>query len=730
MDSKNTLVTGVVVILVLSTPILVYSDNEGVGSMDASDPNSQRVADSPDQTEEETVDVALDPNKTPYQSSENSRATVGDARISELEAPAPQERRPNKLVAWWKLDEADGNDVADSSGNGCLGKLIGNPQWQPAGGKIGGALEFDGDGDYIEIGNESAFDIAGAMTVAAWIKVNRFDKRWQAIVTKGDTAWRIQRTATEDTLAFHCTGIVSIEGQSGLGIEGNKSVNDNKWHHVVGVYDGSTVSLYIDGALDNSGEASGSIHTNDSPVLIGANDEASDREWNGLIDEVCIIVGAIDANGVHALYSGADPMTVAQTATIARPARTAAAESEPQMGQVMDGGAERGIEGDWEAVSDTLDQKFVIEVRRRSDGTLAAIATGEDADGVSAILPFDEVSFENGKLRLVLKSSQGLFEGTMKEGGLTIEGEWRQQGQLRPLVLKRVERVRTMAGVRSGDRAIRTPEKQVESRTKLVAWWKFDDDTSDSAGPCHGTPHGGPTYGAGKSGKAISLDGDDYVDYGNPSSLNFGAGDWAVSAWINTTQFGTEDADKGTVFAKGGDGGGGIRYTLAVNEGQSGAITLSADDDLSKVQAISRAAVNDGAWHHVVGMRDRKQLRLYVDGALDTVSTLPAGFNLSGASQQNAYVGVIADNGDSSLIKYFVGLIDEVCVFACSLDASSVKALYSGRDPMTVAEQASTIAPTPLRGKSHTATAVILVLGLAGLIGAVVLFLVKSSITR
>ena len=31
------------------------------------------------------------------------------------------------------------------------------------------------------------------MTVAAWIKVREFNKTWQAIVTKGDTAWRLQR---------------------------------------------------------------------------------------------------------------------------------------------------------------------------------------------------------------------------------------------------------------------------------------------------------------------------------------------------------------------------------------------------------------------------------------------------------------------------------------------------------------------------------------------------------
>jgi hypothetical protein len=256
----------------------------------------------------------------------NDGVLNGDARIVESPhpaSPAPQEKKPGKLVAWWKLDEADGNDVADSSGNGRMGRLVGNPQWRPAGGKVGGALEFDGSGDYVEVGNESAFDITDAITVAAWLKVNRFEKRWQTIVAKGDTSWRLQRTAAEDTIAFHCTGIKSIPISSEwpYGIEGKKSVNDGEWHHAVGVYDGSTVSLYIDGVLDNSSPASGAIQTNDFTVNIGGNSEQIDREWNGLIDEVCVIAGAIDANMVNAFYSGKDPMAVAEEAKTVTPAQ-------------------------------------------------------------------------------------------------------------------------------------------------------------------------------------------------------------------------------------------------------------------------------------------------------------------------------------------------------------------------------------------------------------------------
>jgi hypothetical protein len=481
----------------------------------------------------------------------NDGVLSGDARIAESPRPAISisgEKQPGKLIAWWRLDEADGNDVADSSGNNNAGRLVGNPQWQPEGGKIGGALEFDGDGDFVQIENESAFDITGPITVAAWIKVNSFDKRWQALVTKGDTAWRLQRYAEDNTLAFHCTGIKSVTGQRPEGIEGKKNVNDGQWHHAVGVYDGVNISLYIDGELDNSSTASGTIQTNNSAVIIGGNSEQADREWNGMIDEVCIIAGSIDADAVQALYTGADPNMIAQKAN-------------PQL--------------------------------------------------------------------------QGL--------------------------------------------------------SKLIAWWKFENDTNDSAGFNNGTIYGNPTFVDGKFGRAICFDGNDYIDCGNPDSLDFGTGDWTISAWIKTTQTGTDQQDeallnRGTVIANGGDEAGGIRYALAVNEGQLGSITLTTDNDTSKVQAVSRTAVNDGAWHHIVGMRNAEQLYIYVDGVLDGGSYLPAGYDLSGTSQHNAYIGVITDNRDNSLYKYFVGAVDEVCIFNGAIDANGVSALYSGEDPAKVAQ--------------------------------------------
>ncbi len=205
-------------------------------------------------------------------------------------------------VAWWKLDEASGETAEDSAGNND-GRVVGDPQWQPSAGKIGGAMEFDGDGDYVEIGRESNFDIADQITVSAWIKVNQFDKEWQAVIAKGDSAWRIQRNQNNNSLEFACSGLKIPSGAPWGNLYGEKNVNDGQWHHIAGVYDGSKMYLYVDGTVDTSQPASGRINTNDQPVYIGENSENTGRYWEGLIDDVRIYNYALSEDEITEIYN-------------------------------------------------------------------------------------------------------------------------------------------------------------------------------------------------------------------------------------------------------------------------------------------------------------------------------------------------------------------------------------------------------------------------------------------
>lgn len=97
-----------------------------------------------------------------------------------------------------------------------------------------------------------------------------------------------------------------------------------------------------------------------------------------------------------------------------------------------------GIEGTWLGTLKVSGMEFIIvfKMSRKPDGTLTA--TMDNLYQRMKNIPVDEITFANGNLRLELKSI--LFEGKIKEDGLTIEGKWKQAGQSLPLVLKRVDK--------------------------------------------------------------------------------------------------------------------------------------------------------------------------------------------------------------------------------------------------------------------------------------------------
>ncbi|MFC1636580.1 C25 family cysteine peptidase, partial [Planctomycetota bacterium] len=203
----------------------------------------------------------------------------------------------DNLVGWWKFDEMSGSTTVDSSGNGNHGTLVGAPEW--VAGVTGGALYFDGSGDYVDCGNGSTLNITEEITVACSFKVDEFDKMWQTIIAKGDDSYRISRLSEGDEL--HWCG----EGLTVWRIDGTSNVNDEQWHHVAGVYDGAMMYLYVDGILDRSLHSSGQINTSTYNLFIGENSENTSRYFDGLIDDVRIYNTALTGEEVNSLKNGA-----------------------------------------------------------------------------------------------------------------------------------------------------------------------------------------------------------------------------------------------------------------------------------------------------------------------------------------------------------------------------------------------------------------------------------------
>jgi len=211
-----------------------------------------------------------------------------------LQAAEPEEG----LVGYWALNEGSGRVAYDGSSSGNHGAVVGRrPLWVEGAPGRGLALGFNGD-TYIDIPHHLSYNFTSQMTVAAWIRVTAFDCDWQAIVTKGDSAWRLHRYAAFPSASFDGTGL------SGDGaVHGQIAVDDGQWHHVAGTYNGATMRIYVDGVQDSYARRSGAIALNACNVMIGANAEARDRTWRGAIDEVRLYSRALSGEEIALLAS-------------------------------------------------------------------------------------------------------------------------------------------------------------------------------------------------------------------------------------------------------------------------------------------------------------------------------------------------------------------------------------------------------------------------------------------
>jgi hypothetical protein len=142
---------------------------------------------------------------------------------------------------------------------------------------FGNCIHLDGDNDYIILADESAFDFTVNMTVECWIKVDEWDRQWQAIIAKGDNAWRLHRDNQTSKIRFEAGGKY---------VTSNTEFNDSKWHHLAGVKDGAVLKLFVDGVQEAILSTAANNTNNSYQVRIGENAQVTGRYFDGVVEEV------------------------------------------------------------------------------------------------------------------------------------------------------------------------------------------------------------------------------------------------------------------------------------------------------------------------------------------------------------------------------------------------------------------------------------------------------------
>ena len=174
-------------------------------------------------------------------------------------------------------------------------------------GAVNNSLDFDGSGDYVTLTNESAFDFSSSFSVGAWMRSDGFNTAHEALVVKGDKAWRMQRHYATDYAA--CA--INDGASSSEFVTSATNVNDGAWHYIVCTFDQSTLKIYVDGGLESRVASTAAIGNNNYAVGIGENFDSSDRVFDGRLDEVAIWSNALDSGEVAGLYNSGSPISAA-----------------------------------------------------------------------------------------------------------------------------------------------------------------------------------------------------------------------------------------------------------------------------------------------------------------------------------------------------------------------------------------------------------------------------------
>ncbi|MEV4754722.1 sialidase family protein [Micromonospora sp. NPDC049559] len=288
-----------------------------------------------------------------------------------------------------------------------------------------------------------------------------------------------------------------------------------------------------------------------------------------------------------------------------------------------------------------------------------------------------------GQLRLwvdgAVVASAAAPTGTISPGrpfrmyaGQRLDGANRFKGQLDEVRLYKRALSGTEIGAIRGANAIDVPGAVL--RLPFVAAGPSTPDTSGAGNTAF--VRGGAALTSGRYGSALALDGaDDHVQLPFSSSLDLGAGDFTVSAWLRYSG----GTGRHTLLWAYGLGTDTAQLWLRAHPAENRVLGWAETETASGL-AGSTSGYADGAWHHVAFQRAGGELRLLVDGERVGTAAAPAGSLTGGhaAGVLGLYLGQRPDGVDR-----LAGALDEVRIFRRALSTAELDQIRLGNASVT-----------------------------------------------
>ena len=575
------------------------------------------------------------------------------------------------LVGHWTFDEGQGTTAYDSSGNDHHGTLQGDPQWVT--GYIGGALELDGTGDYVEVPDDEGLHLWETFTLAAWIY--QLESGSSRIIDKIGAG-----TANGPHLDTHPG--VRLRSCSGTCISTTTDHTLEEWHHVAVTFDEGDVKIYLDGAVAAEGSVPSPLAGNSLPLRIGAASDGGSL-FHGIIDDVRVYNHALTETEIGAAMAGeAVPFAfgpspgngsmMGQTSVTLqwRPGDFAVSH-DVYFGESFDDVNQATPESDVFQGNQTGTElalpdltpgaTYYWRVDEVNDANAASPWRGTvwsfwiqpatawnpaPADGVEFVDPEGELTWQPGMGTLFHTVYLGASFDEVDEaiaGGFMIADAAYNPGplELDTTYYWRVDEF-TMTGTVKGEVwSFRTMPEIPVSDPNLALWYRLDEAQGSRAidWSGHGN-HAGITGEPlwtqdGYDWAALQLGGRNYLTVPNSDQMKLtGSGAYSVALHIKL-----ENTQQQAIFYHGLGCSTWASWFLGVAGGEPGIATVpdsfvfgvreANGADYVSVSAPARA----GAWVHVAATYDGSMLRLYIDGQEMNVAAVPLPWDSDEANQ-------------------------------------------------------------------------------------------------
>ncbi|MEK7090140.1 MAG: LamG-like jellyroll fold domain-containing protein [Patescibacteria group bacterium] len=216
---------------------------------------------------------------------------------------------PSGMVAYWDFEEQSGNTVYDRTANKNDGTLTNmdavsdRVTW----GKVCRGLDFDGGNDYVRV-PAANLDVTGDITASLWVRpsVNSagFHSSWNYFIYHKDP--NVSNTMKQELGYYNDDGPrFKPYNQSGTDYDFSPDLvfTASTWYHVVFVRRGTSLEIYVNGALsDSRNDFSGTLRLTGPGGEIQIGGHGGSSGFIGAMDEVRIYNRALTTDEITRLY--------------------------------------------------------------------------------------------------------------------------------------------------------------------------------------------------------------------------------------------------------------------------------------------------------------------------------------------------------------------------------------------------------------------------------------------